>query len=83
MNGRIRQIIGQLPVRLTKQKFYSLVLEGLSVYTGSPVDSLNDMMYTLKTESMASLPEGMAEGRRSLYETLKQFGHMDYRSLSP
>ena len=83
MNGRIRQIIGQLPVRLTKQKFYSLVLEGLSVYTGSPVESLDDMMYTLKTESMASLPEGMAEGRRSLYETLKQFGHMDYRSLSP
>lgn len=83
MNGRIRQIIGQLPVRLTKQKFYSLVLEGLSVYTGSPVKSLDDMMYTLKTESMVSLPGGMAEGRRTLYETLKQFGHMDYRSLSP
>lgn len=38
MNGRIRQIIGQLPVRLTKQKFYGLVLEGLSVYIGSPVE---------------------------------------------
>ena len=83
MNGRIRQIIGQLPVRLTKQKFYGLVLEGLSVYIGSPVESLHDMMYTLRTESMASLPEGMAEGRRALYETLMQFGHMDYRSLSP
>lgn len=83
MNGRIRQIIGQLPVRLTKQKFYSLVMEGLSVYIGSPVESLQDMMYTLRTESMAVLPEGMAEGRSSLYETLMQFGHMDYRSISP
>ncbi|WP_313153097.1 hypothetical protein [Lacrimispora sp.] len=82
MNGRIRQIIGQLPVRLTKQKFFSLVMEGLSVYIGSPLENLNDMMYTLRTESMAKLPAGMEEGHKGLFELLEQFRREDYGNMT-
>ncbi|WP_349674233.1 hypothetical protein [Lacrimispora sp.] len=82
MNGRIKQIIGQLPVRLTKQKFYSLLMEGLSVYIGSPRENLRDMMYTLRTESMVSLPEGMDAGHKDIYEILQQFKRMDYRDMT-
>ncbi|MDR1549736.1 MAG: hypothetical protein LBT06_14265, partial [Hungatella sp.] len=82
MNGRIRQIIGQLPVRLTKQKFFSLVMEGLSVYIGSPLENLKDMMYTLRTESMAKLPLGMEEGHKDFFELLEQFRHEDYANMT-
>jgi len=82
INGRIRQIIGQLPVRLTKQKFFSLVMEGLSVYIGSPLENLNDMMYTLRTESMAKLPSGMEEGHKGLFELLEQFRREDYGNMT-
>ena len=82
MNGRIKQIMGQLPVRLTKQKFYSLLMEGLSVYLGSPRENLRDMMYTLRTESMVSLPEGMDAGHKDIYEILQQFKRMDYRDMT-
>ncbi|MFW6677715.1 hypothetical protein ACOAOT_08670 [Lacrimispora sp. AGF001] len=82
MNGRIKQIMGQLPVRLTKQKFYSLLMEGLSVYLGSPRENLRDMMYTLRTESMVSLPEGMEAGHKEIYEILQQFKRMDYRDMT-
>ena len=82
MNGRIRQIIGQLPVRLTKQKFFSLVMEGLSVYIGSPMENLKDMMYTLRTESMAKLPSGMEDGHKDLFELLEQFRLMDYGNMT-
>ncbi len=82
MNGRIKQVIGQLPVRLTKQKFYSLLMEGLSVYIGSPRENLRDMMYTLRTESMVSLPDGMEDGHREIYEILQQFKHTDYRNMT-
>lgn len=82
MNGRIKQIMGQLPVRLTKQKFYSLLMEGLSVYLGSPRENLRDMMYTLRTESMVSLPEGMDAGHKEIYEILQQFKRMDYRDMT-
>jgi len=82
MNGRIKQIMGQLPVRLTKQKFYSLLMEGLSVYLGSPRENLRDMMYTLRTESMVSLPEGMEAGHKDIYEILQQFKRMNYRDMT-
>ncbi len=82
MNGRIRQIIGQLPVRLTKQKFFSLVMEGLSVYIGSPMENLNDMMYGLRTESMVKLPSGMEEGHKELFELLERFQRMDYGNMT-
>ena len=82
MNGRIRQIIGQLPVRLTRQKFYSLLMEGLSVYIGSPKENLRDMMYTLRTESMIQLPEGMEAGHKEIFEILQQFKHTDYRNMT-
>ncbi|WP_077610911.1 hypothetical protein [Clostridium sp. Marseille-P2415] len=82
MNERIKQIISQLPVRLTKQKFFCLIMEGLSVYIGSPKENLKDMLYTLRTESMAKLPAGMDEGHKDFYETLEQFRHTDYHSMT-
>ena len=82
MNGRIKQIIGQLPVRLTKQKFFSLVMEGLSVYIGSSRENLQDMMYTLRTESMTKLPFGMEEGHKDFFELLEQFRHTDYKAMT-
>lgn len=82
MNGRIKQIIGQLPIRLTKQKFFSLVMEGLSVYIGSSRENLKDMMYTLRTESMTKLPKDMENGHKDLYELLEQFRHTDYRNMT-
>lgn len=82
MNGRIKQIMGQLPVRLTKQKFFNFVMEGLSVYIGSPWENLHDMMETLRTESMAKLPLGMEEGHKDFFELLEQLRHADYKTMT-
>lgn len=81
MNSRIQEVVSQLPIRLTKQKFFSLVMEGLSVYIGSPKESLDGIMYTLRTESMVDFPEDMAKSRRSLYETLEQFRRIDFKNI--
>jgi hypothetical protein len=82
MNGRIKEVIGQLPVRLTKQKFFSLVMEGLSVYIGSPMESLKDMMYTLRTESMTQLPKDMDHGYQDFYKLLEQLRRVDYKNMT-
>jgi hypothetical protein len=82
MNGRIKEVIGQLPVRLTKQKFFSLVMEGLSVYIGSPMESLKDMMYTLRTESMTQLPKDMDHGYQEFYKLLEQLRRVDYKNMT-
>ena len=78
MNERIQQVISQLPVRYTKQKFFELLRDGLSVYLGSEKKSLEDMLYILRTESMAKLPEEMERGHEDLYEVLNLFCQADY-----
>ena len=49
INQRIQNIVGQLPVRLTKAKFFAMVEEGLSLYIGSPRESLDDMIGLLRS----------------------------------
>ncbi len=78
MNERIQQVISQLPVRYTKQTFFELLRDGLSVYLGSEKKSLEDMLYILRTESMAKLPEEMERGHEDLYEVLNLFCQADY-----
>ena len=78
MNDRISQVIGQLPVRYTKQKFFQLLGDGLSVYLGSEKKSLEDMLYIIRTESMAKLPPDMERGHEDLYEILNLLRQADY-----
>lgn len=66
VNERIQMIMEQLPIRFTKNKFFSMVQSGLSIYQGSPKSSLDAMMYVLRTESMLQLPETWERAMRSL-----------------
>lgn len=81
LNERIQQIIGELPIRFTRQKFYTMLLDGLSVYIGSEKRSLDDMMYTLRTESMIENPDNMEQGYEELYQILEQLKAADYRGM--
>ncbi len=80
-NEMLREIIAQLPVRFTRQKFYSLVMERFSVLTGVSKASIEDFLYMLKTSAMVQLPEHM-EAEEELYRILSELRNMDYRGLS-
>lgn len=80
--SRVSEVIGQLPVRYTRQKFFDRILEGLKPYIGSPKESLDDMMYLLKTESMVLLPEGMEEEFPEYGQVLAELLETDYKGLT-
>ena len=81
MNSRIQEVMGQLPVRYTKQKFYSLLMERLTIYAGAGKSSLEDILYMLRTSAMVTLPEDMEQEQEELYGLLEKLRHMDYRNL--
>ncbi len=80
-NSRIQEILGQLPIRYTKQKFFSMVMERLTVYAGAGKKSLKDVLYMLGTSAMISLPEDMEAEWPGLYKCLEKLRHMDYKNL--
>ena len=81
MNGRIAQVITQLPIRFTRQKFYSMVREALSIYNGADRSSLDNLMYRLRTGAMVDLPEAMEQGYEDLFVILEQFQKLDYKAM--
>lgn len=81
MNSRIQEVMGQLPIRFTKQKFYSLLMERLTVYAGADKASLEDVLYMLKTSAMVMLPDNMQAEQPALYELLQKLQNTDYRKL--
>ncbi len=49
INYKIQDVIGQLPVRLTKNKFFEMLSDGMSVYEGGTKESLNSFLYMIRT----------------------------------
>ncbi len=90
MNQRIQNVVGQLPVRLTKRKFFALVEEGLSIYRRGTIQNLEDMMNILRSEALFNQPMESGEGYEMLHAFLEQcrntdYGRMDaalYRSMA-
>lgn len=82
VNERIQSVLGQLPVRLTRQKFFAMVEQGLWAYKGGTRKSLEDMLYILRSEAMLNRPDDMETGYEELHLILKEFEQADYREMS-
>jgi|GEM_PF-2179395 len=76
------EIINELPVRMTRIKFYEHVSDGLSVYIGSDRSSLDDFLYLVRNAAGLYEPEGMREYFPELAEYLKRFEEIVYTDLS-
>lgn len=81
-NRRIQDIIEQLPVRFTKNKFFAQVQEGLSVYKGGSKESLDQIFYMIETVSMVRLPDDMEEEQSDLWILLEELRKTDFKDLT-
>lgn len=82
-NARIREIVRELPVRLTKEKFFSMTEQGLSIYKDGPKESFDSVLYIIRAEALLNRPEGLEEKYPGLEEELRCFQKADYRALTP
>ena len=48
-NDKIKTIVSELPVRMTKQRFYDILSDSLDIYEGSDVSSVDSFLYMLRT----------------------------------
>lgn len=81
MNSKISNMIGQLPVRITRQRFYEIIKGGFSLYIGSEREAVKDFLYRLRTCTMLEKPEGAEELYPELKEILSALEETDYMAL--
>ena len=80
VNLRIKEMIAQLPVRMTTNRFFDLLRESFTVYKGAERESLNSHVYMIRSaaglpakEESAYFPEV-----RNYIET---FSKIDYKNI--
>ncbi len=81
INSKIQLITSQLPVRMTKNKFYDILSASLGIYTGSDVVSVNDFIQMIRTTAMIELPEGYDTEYPNIYTLIQELKNIDYSSI--
>lgn len=82
MNSRIADIVGQIPLRFTKNKFFELVKDAFMLYRGQETKGIKDFVYMLDTVSGIYEPEGFAERFADLYEIWRKLSELNYKEIT-
>ena len=82
MRTKVSQVIGQLPMRMTKQRFFEIVRENFSMYLGSEKSDLDDLLYMLRTCAAFDEPKQVPEGWEKIFNAYRRLKNTDYKEIS-
>ncbi|MBQ3665108.1 MAG: hypothetical protein II919_03265 [Lachnospiraceae bacterium] len=80
INSKISEMIGELPLRMTKNKFFEILSDGMSVYSKTDQVTIDDFLYDIRTSSMLELPKDM-EQYRDLYEIYREVKNVNFSEI--
>lgn len=78
----IRTVVGQLPVRITKAKFYERLAETLTLYRDGDKSSLDSFLYMIKTSAMLYEPNDYQHNYPDFMQFIEKMDCCDYNDLS-
>lgn len=81
INFKITEMIGQLPVRMVKNKFYEYVNEGINVYSEAGKQSFDDFVYMIRTNALLDRPEGFDNMLPEFKGILEEFENVKFSSI--
>jgi hypothetical protein len=81
VNSKIQLVTGQLPIRMTKNRFFDYLTDTLNIYNGSDKSSVDDFVDMLKSTALLQVPEGYGEEYKEIAQVVKVLGDTDYKSL--
>ncbi len=82
INEKIREIIGQLPIRMTRQKYFELLGDSIDSYLGADQSALDTYLYMLRTSAMLYHAEGMEDCYPELMIKLLQLKTIEYKNIT-
>ncbi len=81
INSKISAIVGQLPVRMVKDKFYDYIRDAFSIYKGAQNGTVDDFVYAIRTVAMLDTPEHFEEYFPEVHEYLSNLSNADYKNM--
>ena len=81
INSKISEILGQLPMRLSRPKFYDYIRDAFSLYHGAQKGTIDDFAYALRTSAMIGESSEFETIFPEAYDIYKTLANADYAKL--
>lgn len=82
VNSKIQMVTGQLPIRMTKNRFFDYLTDTLNIYNGSDKTSLDDFVGMLKSSALLELPEGFDDAYPAVVGVIKVLQDADFKTMN-
>lgn len=82
INAKIADILSQLPVRMTRQKYFEMVRDAFSLYNDACKSSVDSFVYMLRSLTMLDKPEGFGKKYPEIFEVIELFLDSDFENIT-
>lgn len=82
VNSKIQMVTGQLPIRMTKNRFFDYLTNTLNIYNGSDKSAVDDFVDMLKSTTLLEIPEGFDTAYPAIYSFVDMLQNTDYKTLN-
>lgn len=81
VNSKIQMVTGQLPIRMTKNRFFDYLTATLNIYNGSDQSAVDGFVTLLKSSALLELPEGYEETCPEIRQVIRLMEEADLKRL--
>lgn len=82
INAKIADMLSQLPVRMTRQKYFEMVRDAFSLYNDANKASVDSFVYMLRSLTTLDKPEGFGEKYPEIYKVIEMFLNLDFENIT-
>lgn len=82
INSKLQLLMAQLPVRMTKNKFYDIVTNTLTIYKGGEKTSVDEFADMLRATVLIHKPKGFETEYPFLYHVYSDLCNADYKEMT-
>ena len=75
-------IIEQLPMRMTRKRFFQVLAEGMDAYKGSDKEAVDGQLFMLRTAAMLEEPAEFKQSFPAFYEVVETFKQAPLSTVS-
>lgn len=81
VNNRILEVVEQLPMRLTKDKFGQYIEEAFSLYKGAQISTVDSFYYNLSSTGMLNEPAELKNMFEDIYTIITDFNNTSFKNI--
>ena len=82
ISENIRFAVGQLPMRMTRDRFYNIIRNSVSLFQGDDVSSLEGFLYMFRTNAMLYQDENQKKYFTEFAQILEEMSQLDFDNIT-